>query len=100
MKLISKEHIRALMEANGWSIERAEGYADGETHRGRGEKPSAYAQIGIDEYCQGFRAGFYERPSYPSPASFSDPGPARMTLRKAAEIVESVDVRTAAAHGG
>ena len=100
MKLVSKEHIKALMEANGWSIERAEGYADGETHRSRGENPSAYAQIGMDEYCQGFRAGFYERPSQPLPAVFSDFGLARMTTRKASELVDSVDVRTAAAHGG
>ncbi|MEO8005733.1 MAG: hypothetical protein ABI771_12550 [Betaproteobacteria bacterium] len=100
MKVISKEQIKALMEANGWSIERAEGYADGETYRRRDEKPSAYAQIGIDEYSQGFRAGFYERPNYPSPANFTDFSIARMTLRKPAEVVESVDARTVAAHGG
>lgn len=100
MKMISKEHIKTLMEANGWSIERAEGYADGETYRTRGEKPSAYAQIGIDEYCQGFRAGYYERPNYPSPAGFTDFTRTRMTLKKAGEVVESVDVRAVVAHGG
>lgn len=100
MKVISREQIKALMEENGWSIERAEGYADGENYRRRGDKPSAYAQIGIDEYCQGFRAGYYERPNYPVPVNSADFGLARMTLRKAAEVVESVHAITVPVHSG
>jgi hypothetical protein len=47
--------------ANGWSLDYAKGYVDGETFRLRGKKPSNYVLIGIDEYCLGFRAGYYER---------------------------------------
>ena len=100
MKVILKAQINALMEANGWTTERAEGYTDGETHRRRGEKPSAYAQIGIDEYCQGFRAGYYERPNYPSPANFTDFGVARLSLRKSGEAFEPNDAGSVPAHSG
>ena len=29
--------------------------------RRRGAPPTAYAQVGIDDYSLGFRAGYYER---------------------------------------
>jgi hypothetical protein len=61
MKLLSKEKSRVLAARNGWSLTQAEGYIDGEAHRRRGMTPSKYAQIGIDEYCLGFRAGYYDR---------------------------------------
>jgi hypothetical protein len=61
MKVLAKEKIKVLAKKNGWSLARAEGYIDGETFRQRGATPSKYAQIGIDEYCLGFRAGYYER---------------------------------------
>jgi len=61
MKVLSKEKIKMLANKNGWSLAHAEGYIDGETFRQRGTTPSKYAQIGIDEYCLGFRAGYYER---------------------------------------
>jgi len=61
MKVLSKEKIKVLAEKNGWSLAHAEGYVDGETFRRRGKTPSKYAQIGIDEYCLGFRAGYFER---------------------------------------
>ena len=50
-----------LAEANGWSLDYAKGYVDGETFRLRSKKPSGYVLIGIDEYSLGFRAGYYER---------------------------------------
>lgn len=59
MKVISKEKM--LAENNGWSLVQAKGYIDGEIYRRRSEMPSTYARIGIDEYCLGFRAGYYER---------------------------------------
>ena len=59
VKVLSKEKM--LAEKNGWSLAQAEGYIDGETFRRRGKTPSTYARIGIDEYCLGFRAGYYER---------------------------------------
>ena len=61
MHYLTKEKTKVLAERNGWSLPRAEGYVDGEVHRRRGLTPSRYVQVGIDEYCLGFRAGFYER---------------------------------------
>ena len=61
MKVLSTEKSKLLATRNGWPLARAEGYIDGESHRRRGMTPSKYAQIGIDEYSLGFRAGFYER---------------------------------------
>jgi hypothetical protein len=43
------------------SIARAKGYSDGETCRTRGDVPSTYARVGIDDYCVGFRAGYFVR---------------------------------------
>ena len=59
MKVLSK--VNVLAERNGWSIARAQGFVDGEMSRRRGLPPSTYAQVGIDDYCLGFRAGYYER---------------------------------------
>jgi len=61
MKVLPKEKSKVLAEANRWSLAYAEGYVEGEAFRRRGTLPSKYAQIGIDEYCLGFRAGYYER---------------------------------------
>jgi hypothetical protein len=69
MKVLSKEKSKVLATRNGWSLAQAEGYIDGETFRRRGKTPSMYAQIGIDEYCLGFRASYYERQNPPSTAS-------------------------------
>ena len=59
MKVLSK--VNVLAERNGWSVAHAQGFVDGEMSRRRGLPPSTYAQVGIDDYCLGFRAGFYER---------------------------------------
>ena len=59
MKVLSK--VQVLAQRNGWSIARAQGFVDGEMSRRRGAPPSTYARVGIDEYCLGFRAGYYER---------------------------------------
>lgn len=61
MRVLSEEKIKVLAERNGWSAAYAQGFMDGETARRRGASPSKYAQIGIDEYSLGFRAGYYER---------------------------------------
>ena len=63
MNLLSKRRIKVLAEKNGWPLLRAEGYLDGEFFRRRGMAPSKYGQIGIGEYCLGFRAGYYDRKS-------------------------------------
>jgi len=59
MKVLSKVHV--LAERNGWSIARAQGLVDGEIARRRGAPPSSYARVGMDDYCIGFRAGYFER---------------------------------------
>jgi hypothetical protein len=59
MKVFSK--VQVLAERHGWSIARAQGFVDGEMFRRRGAPPSIYAQVGIDDYSLGFRAGYYER---------------------------------------
>jgi hypothetical protein len=61
MKVLSK--VQVLAERNGWSIARAQGFLDGEMSRRRGSPPSTFARVGIDDYCLGFRAGYYERGS-------------------------------------
>ena len=61
MKVLSEEKVKVLAEKNRWTLNHAEGYIEGETFRRRGMTPSMYAQIGIDEYSLGFRAGYYER---------------------------------------
>jgi len=61
VKVLTKEKSQVLADRNGWSIEYARGYVDGETCRQRARKPSKYQMIGIDDYSLGFRAGYYER---------------------------------------
>jgi len=69
VKVLSKEKSKVLAARNGWSLAQAEGYIDGEIFRRRGKTPSMYVQIGIDEYCLGFRASYYERQNRNSTAS-------------------------------
>jgi hypothetical protein len=61
VKVLSKEKCQVVAERNGWSLDRARGYVDGEICRLRSKKPSKYALVGIDEYSLGFRAAYYER---------------------------------------
>jgi hypothetical protein len=58
---LSRERCKALAEKNGWSLARAEGFLEGESYRRRALTPSNYVRVGIDEYCLGFRSGYYER---------------------------------------
>lgn len=59
MKVLSK--VDVLAERNSWPIARAQGFVDGEMARRRGAAPSIYARVGMDDYCIGFRAGYYVR---------------------------------------
>ena len=61
MKDLYEEKVKVVAERNGWSLAHAKGYVDGDRTRRRGAAPSKYAQVGIDEYCLGFRAGYFER---------------------------------------
>ena len=83
MKVLSKEKSKVLATRHGWSLAQAEGYIDGETFRRRGKAPSMYVQIGIDEYCLGFRASYYERESATSRASLPEVPLAMPVIAKA-----------------
>ena len=115
MKILCKEKIKVLAEINGWPLAQAEGYVDGETFRRRGKTPSTYAQIGIDEYCRGFRAGYYERQNVErqnverqnverqnlaSIASFPRLPMARPSFQRFRDSVELVDATIGPAHSG
>ncbi|HEX9181720.1 MAG TPA: hypothetical protein VF876_00550, partial [Burkholderiales bacterium] len=66
------EKTKLLAEKNGWSLAHAEGYVDGQAYRRRGMPPSKHAQVGIDEYSLGFRAGYYDRKA-PDPVPSKSP---------------------------
>jgi hypothetical protein len=59
MKIVSKEKSKVLAEQNNWTLARAEGFIDGERARRRHATPTKYVLIGIDDYCLGFRAGYF-----------------------------------------
>ena len=91
MESLSRDKVKVLAQMNGWSLARAEGYLDGENFRRRGKAPSTYAQIGIDEYCLGFRAGYYERLSLASVISFPRKPLARSAWQRHNDSVEIFD---------
>ena len=57
-----KEKAQTLAEQYGWPLSSAKGYVDGETFRKLGEEPPVYPMVGIDDYSEGFRAGYFHRP--------------------------------------
>jgi hypothetical protein len=52
------EDSRDLAERNGWSEAFAEGYIDGRAARTRGTQSATYPIGDLDEYRQGFLAGY------------------------------------------
>ena len=61
MQVLSREKSKVLAEQYGWTLTIAEGYVDGEACRRRGKTPPEHAMVGMDEYSEGFRAGYYLR---------------------------------------
>ena len=61
MKFLSKEKSKVLAERNGWTLAHAEGYVEGQRARKRGTMPQKYVLVGLDDYSQGFRAGYFSR---------------------------------------
>src|SRR5260221_3247049 len=57
-----KEKSVVLAEQNGLPIISAKGYVDGEVFRKRRKDPPLHAMVGIDDYSEGFRAGYFDRP--------------------------------------
>lgn len=70
MHVLSREKSKVLAEQYGWSLTIAEGYVDGEACRKRGRTPPAHPLVGMDDYSEGFRAGYYLR----NPLTRSDSG--------------------------
>jgi hypothetical protein len=60
--VVFKEKSQVLVEEYGWPLTCAKGYVDGEKFRKRGEEPPVYPLAGIDDYSEGFRAGYFDRP--------------------------------------
>ena len=58
MKLASSEELKDLAAKNGWSRDFAEGYVDGRAARQRGAQSPKYPLGNLDEYRQGFLAGY------------------------------------------
>ena len=78
MKVVSNENFKVfkvLAEKNDWSLAYAEGYVEGENARRRSKTPPRYAWVGIDEYCLGFRAAYFERRN---PSSMRSGNPATL----------------------
>ena len=57
-----KEKSRVLAEQHGWSLSTAQGYVDGETFRKRHRPATDHVLVGIDDYSEAFRAGYFHRP--------------------------------------
>ena len=61
MENLFKQQSKVLARKNGWSLDFAEGFLKGEYSRRSSAKLSTYATVGIDDYCLGFRAGYFVR---------------------------------------
>jgi len=57
-----KEKSQVLADQYGWPLTIAKGYADGETFRKQRREPPIHAMVGIDDYSEAFRAGYFHRP--------------------------------------
>ena len=58
MKILHKEDLRDLAAKNDWSEAFAEGYLDGTATRRFGTQTPSYPLGDLDEYRQGFLAGY------------------------------------------
>ena len=50
-----------LAREMGWTVDRAQGYVDGETAQQQGLELATEHRAGMDEYSKGFRTGYYTR---------------------------------------
>ncbi|MDH5534678.1 MAG: hypothetical protein OEZ08_03775 [Betaproteobacteria bacterium] len=61
LKVVTKQNVEVLATIDGWSPDRLRGYVDGEAFRLQDKIPPKHAIVGIDDYCLGFRAGYFNR---------------------------------------
>ncbi|KPK35706.1 MAG: hypothetical protein AMJ66_00495 [Betaproteobacteria bacterium SG8_40] len=59
MSNLVKEKRDELALEMGWSLERAQGYVDGETSERSGQEMPPYHKVAMDDYSKGFRTGYY-----------------------------------------
>jgi hypothetical protein len=77
MRDLARQKRDKLAQEMGWTLERAEGYIEGERFRRQRLALSAYREVGIDEYALGFRAGYYKRDDEHSAANIQKKSSAR-----------------------
>jgi hypothetical protein len=53
-----QDHL-LLAQRNGWSLTYAQGYAQGKLDCIHRKDPGSYLLVGMDDYCSGFRAGYF-----------------------------------------
>jgi hypothetical protein len=58
MRGAAKQQFRELAERNGWSSAFAEGYVDGKDARAHGKQVAKYPLADLDQYREGFLAGY------------------------------------------
>jgi len=58
MRVSTGEEFKELAEKNGWSHAFAEGYVDGRATRRHGRQVSKYPLADLDQYREGFLAGY------------------------------------------
>jgi hypothetical protein len=59
MKEISRIKRDRLAQEMGWTLERAQGYVDGEASQQCGLELSPFHRVAMDEYSKGLRTGYY-----------------------------------------
>ena len=65
MESLHDQQSKSLAEINKWSLKFAQGFLRGEESRHIRVKLSSFVNVGIDDYCQGFRAGYFGRTQTP-----------------------------------
>ena len=56
-----KEKWKVLAEEYGWLADSAQGYVEGERCRKLRRAPPQHLVVGIDDFSEGFRAGYFDR---------------------------------------
>lgn len=59
MSELLTEKRNMLAEEMGWTLDRAQGYVDGEATQLSGQDLPAYHKVAMDDYSKGFRTGYY-----------------------------------------
>ncbi len=77
MSDLLKEKRDELAQQMGWTLQRAEGYVDGETAQQSGQELPGCHKVAMDEYSKGFRTGFYKQNDADSVSNIKNKSSAR-----------------------